>query len=102
MRRYFSMHWPFSAFSVLESRSPIIRSESRTEDTSGLVIITARSAKRMASVCSALDAGGTIADHPVKFAAQFPDYGSDAVLSEGVLVSSLRGWQQPEVLETFV
>ena len=29
------MRWPFSAFSVLESRRPIIRSESRTEDTSG-------------------------------------------------------------------
>ena len=41
---------PSSAFSVLESRRPMMRSESRTEETSGLVTITASSAKRMASV----------------------------------------------------
>src|SRR5215469_10209367 len=46
----FSTRWPFSARSVLESKSPIMRSESRTEETSGLVTMTAMSAKRMASV----------------------------------------------------
>src|SRR5216683_3275849 len=46
----FSMRSPRSALSVLESRSPMMRSESRTEDTSGLVTMTAASANRMASV----------------------------------------------------
>src|SRR5260370_12959837 len=50
MRMCFSTRWPFSALSVLESRSPIMRSESRTEETSGLVTITAASANRIASV----------------------------------------------------
>src|SRR5580704_2494401 len=50
MRRCLSMRWPFSARSVLESSSPMMRSESRTEDTSGLVTMTAASANRMASV----------------------------------------------------
>src|SRR3569623_768909 len=38
----------FSARTVLESSMPMIRSESRTEETSGLVTITASSAKRTA------------------------------------------------------
>src|SRR6202140_5007645 len=50
MRMCLSMRWPFSALSVLESRRPIMRSESRTEETSGLVTITAASANRIASV----------------------------------------------------
>jgi type III restriction enzyme len=41
---------PSSALRLLESMRPIMRSESRTEETSGLVTITASSAKRMASV----------------------------------------------------
>src|SRR5215831_3244291 len=50
MRTCLSMRWPFSAFSVLESRRPMMRSESRTDDTSGLVTMTAVSANRIASV----------------------------------------------------
>src|SRR5271166_6508941 len=50
MSMCFSIRSPFSAFSVLESRSPMIRSESRTEETSGLVTITAASANRIARV----------------------------------------------------
>ena len=41
---------PRFAFSVVESSMPIMRSESRTEDTSGLATTTATSAWRMASV----------------------------------------------------
>src|SRR5688572_24651993 len=44
------MRSPFSARSVLESRRPMMRSESRTEETSGLVTTTATSAWRMACV----------------------------------------------------
>src|SRR5262245_54973151 len=50
IRRCLSTRPPFSAFSVLESSNPMMRSESRTEETSGLVTITAASACRMASV----------------------------------------------------
>src|SRR4051812_44399429 len=50
MRMCFSMRSPFSAFSVFESSNPMMRSESRTDDTSGLVTMTAVSANRMASV----------------------------------------------------
>src|SRR3954447_14291474 len=50
MRMCFSTRSPFSALTVLESSMPMMRSESRTEETSGLVTITASSAKRMASV----------------------------------------------------
>ena len=50
IRMCFSTRCPFSAFSVLGSRSPMTRSESRTDDTSGLVTITAVSAYRIASV----------------------------------------------------
>ena len=45
IRMCFSTRRPFSAFSVLGSRSPMTRSESRTDDT-----ITAVSANRIASV----------------------------------------------------
>src|ERR1700692_4955437 len=44
------MRSPFSARSLLESRSPVMRSESRAEETSGLVTMTAASANRIASV----------------------------------------------------
>src|SRR2546430_3104858 len=50
MRMCLSTRCPFSAFSVLESSSPMMRSESRTDDTSGLVTMTATSANRIASV----------------------------------------------------
>src|SRR6476619_227051 len=50
MRMCFSMRSPFSAFSVFESSNPMILSESRTDDTSGLVTMTAASANRIASV----------------------------------------------------
>src|SRR3954451_5278360 len=43
------MRSPFLAFSVVESSRPMMRSESRTDETSGLVTITAESAYRMAS-----------------------------------------------------
>src|SRR4051795_11636603 len=48
MRMCFSTRSPFSARTVLESSMPMMRSESRTEETSGLVTITASSAKRIA------------------------------------------------------
>src|SRR3954449_7639807 len=50
MRMCFSMRSPFSAFSVFESSNPMMRSESRTDDTSGLVTMTAVSANRIARV----------------------------------------------------
>src|ERR1700722_1239701 len=50
IRRCFCTCSPFSAFTVLESSIPMIRSESRTDDTSGLVTTTASSAKRIASI----------------------------------------------------
>src|SRR3954447_25123565 len=50
IRRCLSTRSPFSARRVLESSMPMMRSESRTEDTSGLVTMTAASAKRIASV----------------------------------------------------
>src|SRR6476469_4184018 len=48
MRMCFWTCSPFSARTVLESSMPMMRSESRTEETSGLVTITASSAKRIA------------------------------------------------------
>src|SRR6476661_2137826 len=48
MRMCFSTRSPFSARTVLESSMPMMRSESRTEETSGLMTITASSAKRIA------------------------------------------------------
>src|SRR3954447_5734853 len=49
MRMCFSTRSPFSARTVLESSMPMMRSESRIEETSGLVTITASSAKRIAT-----------------------------------------------------
>src|SRR5215468_11276328 len=48
MRMCFATRSPFSAFAVLESSMPMMRSESRTEETSGLVTMMASSAKRIA------------------------------------------------------
>src|SRR5580700_7657506 len=50
MRTCFSTRSPFSALAVFESSIPMMRSESRTEDTSGLVTMIASSAKRIASM----------------------------------------------------
>ena len=44
IKRCFSTRSPCSAFTVLESSIPMMRSESRTEETSGLVMMTASSA----------------------------------------------------------
>src|SRR6476660_1165145 len=50
MRMCFSICSPRSAFSVLESSRPMMRSESRADETSGLVTTTAASANRIARV----------------------------------------------------
>src|SRR5487761_2700049 len=52
---------PFSAFSVLESSRPMMRSESRTEDTSALVTTTAASAWRIGSGLSRISAWASLA-----------------------------------------
>ena len=80
----------------------MMRSESRTDETSGLVTMIAASAWRMASIGAALDAGRAVADDPVELPAQLGDHPRDAVFGQGILVAGLRGGQQAQGLDPLV
>ena len=81
----------------------MMRSESRTEETSGLVTMTATSAMTHGERRAALDAGRTVADDPVEFArAARAITLRDALFGQGVLVAGLRGRQQRQSFEPLV
>ena len=82
---------------------PRMRSESRTEETSGLVTTSASSAKCIASSAPDLDARGRIADDVVEaHRGEFVEHLLDAFLRERVLVARLRGRQHEQVLALLV
>ena len=58
--------------------------------------------KAHGETCAFLDAGGTVADDPVEFFAEFLDDTGDACLGQGVLVAGLAGGEQAEGLDPLV
>ena len=96
------MRSPLSAFSVLESSRPMMRSESRTEETSGLVTTMAMSAWRMARVAPRSMPAG------LSQMTQSKAFFNDAITfstPSGVRLSlsaCLRGWQQVKRLHALV
>ena len=88
------MRSPFSASSVFELSRPMMRSESRTDDTSGLVTMIAVSANRMASVAPRSMPAGLSQITQSNFARSSLITRCDAFLGQRVLVARLRGWQQ--------
>ena len=52
--------------------------------------------------CTALDAGGTVADHPVESLLELADDAPHPFLGEGVLVAGLRCREKPERLQPLV
>ena len=81
---------------------PMMRSESRTEETSGLVTMTASSAKRIASVAPRSMPAGLSHSTQSNLVAQIGDDPADALFGERVLVAGLRGRQQPQILQPLV
>ena len=85
---------PSRPASVLESSRPMMRSESRTEETSGLVTTTATSAWRMASVAPRSMPAGLSQITQSNFSRELGHDPGDALLGQRVLVARLRGGQQ--------
>ena len=79
-----------------------MRSESRTEETSGLVTTTATSAWRMASVAPRSMPAGLSQITQSNFSRSSPMTRVDALLGERVLVARLRGRQQMQRLDALV
>ena len=79
-----------------------MRSESRTEETSGLVTTTATSAWRMASVAPRSMPAGLSQITQSNFSAQLAHHPGDALLGERVLVARLRGRQDRQRVEALV
>ena len=80
----------------------MMRSESRTEETSGLVTMTASSAIAHGERGAAFDAGRAVAQDPVEPAPELGDDAADALVGQRVLVPRLRGRQQPEIFQPLV
>ena len=89
------MHSPLSAFSVLESSSPMMRSESahrrdlRIGDDNSDIGVPHRECG------AALNAGRAVAHNPIEPGAQLADQVRHALFCEGILVSGLRRREEP-------
>ena len=79
-----------------------MRSESRTEETSGLVTTMASSAKYMARCAPFSMPAGESQMTYSEVLAQLVDHLADAFPGEGVLVARLAGSKHVEVLQTLV
>src|SRR5262249_10494060 len=93
---------PRSARTVLASRIPIIRSESRTDDTSGFVTTIASSAKRIASVAPRSMPAGTSQDDQAKLLSERGNHPKSPFLGGSVLVARVKRGNQCEFVEAFV
>src|SRR6266536_1202565 len=100
MRMCFCTVSPRSAFTVRASRSPMMRSESRTEETSGLVTTMAMSAWRMASWAPRSMPAGL--SQITQSKAERADHVLDAFFGERVLVAGLRRREEMERVEALV
>ena len=96
------MRSPRVAFTVLASSRPMMRSESRTDETSGLVTTTAMSAWRMASVAPRSMPAGLSQMTQSKDVAQLADDPLHAFIGQRVLVAGLRGGEQEERVDPLV
>jgi hypothetical protein len=85
-----------SAFSVLESKSFMMRSEWRTDEHLRVARDHSGIGESHRQRCAALDAGRAVADHSIEFTAQLLDHAGDALLGQRILVAGLRGRQEPQ------
>ena len=96
------MRSPRSAFSVLASSSPMMRSRITHRRHFGICHNNGDVRKTHCERCAALNSRRTVAYHPIEHLPKLANDPANAIFSQGVFVSRLGGGKQRERIDAFV